>query len=62
MELTLAMPRQRTTAPILIVSILLGLLLSPLLERALEYWMPTNATASQQQSNSSGWDLRTMWY
>jgi hypothetical protein len=40
MELTLALPRQRTSAPILIVSILLGLLLSPVLERALESWMP----------------------
>jgi len=34
MELTLAMPRQRTTAPTRVVSILSGLLLSPL--RALE--------------------------
>jgi len=56
------MPRQRTTAPILVVSILLGLLLSPLLERALENWMPTNITPAQQQSNSSSWDPRTMWH
>jgi len=62
MELTLAMPRQRTTAPILVVSILLGLLLSPLLQRALENWMPTNITPAQQQSNSSSWDPRTMWH
>ena len=60
MELTLAMPRQRTTAPILIASILLGLLLSPLLERALENWMPT--TAAQPQGNSSSWDLQMMWH
>jgi hypothetical protein len=46
MQLTVAMPRQRTTAPILVASILLGLLLSPLLERALENWMPTNINAA----------------
>jgi hypothetical protein len=64
MELTLALPRQRTTAPILVVSILLGLLLSPVLERALEYWMPTAVTGAQQQNssgNGSSWDLRSMW-
>jgi hypothetical protein len=59
MELTLAMPRQRTTAPILVVSILLGLLLSPLLERALENWMPTNVASTQQQGHGSNWDPRT---
>jgi hypothetical protein len=51
MELTLAMPRQPTTAPILFVSIILGLLLSPLRRRALESWMPMHATGAQQQSN-----------
>jgi hypothetical protein len=73
MELTLALPRQRTTAPILVVSILLGLLLSPMLERALESWMPgARIEASRQDSrshghsrngsgNSSSWDLRPMW-
>jgi len=50
MELTLVLPRQRTTVPILIVSILLGLLLSPVLERALEWWMPTAVTGRQQQN------------
>jgi hypothetical protein len=48
MELTLAVPRQRTAAPILIVSILLGLLLSPLLERAIEYCMPTSVAAAKR--------------
>jgi hypothetical protein len=40
------------------VSILLGLLLAPVLERALESWMPSAATGAQQQS--SGWDLRSL--
>jgi hypothetical protein len=62
MELTLAMPRQRTTAPILVVSILLGLLLSPLLERALENWMPTNVASTQPQGDGSSWAPRTMRY
>jgi len=73
MELTLALPPERTTTPILVVSILLGLLLSPLLERALESWMPgAQIGASEQNSgshgnsgngsdNSSSWDLRSMW-
>jgi hypothetical protein len=58
------LPRQRTRAPILVVSILLGLLLSPVLERALESWMPSTASGAQQQDgsgNSSSWDLRSMW-
>jgi hypothetical protein len=69
MELTLALPPQRTTAPILVVSIVLGLLLSPVLERALESWMPAAADTAQQNSGSSdksgdgsSWDLRSMWY
>jgi hypothetical protein len=65
MELTLAMSRHRTTAPILVVSIILGLLLSPLLERALESWMPMNTTGARPQSNGdsnrSTWDQRAMW-
>jgi hypothetical protein len=65
MELTLAMPPQRTTAPILVLSIILGLLLSPLLEGALESWMPVTTTGAQQQSNRdnnrSTWDLWAMW-
>jgi hypothetical protein len=56
------MPQQRSTVPILIVSIILGLLLSPLLERAIESWLPTSAAVTEQQSNSSSWDLRVMWY
>jgi len=62
MELTLEMPRQRTTAPILVVSILLGLLLSPLLERALENWMPTNVASTQPQGDGASWAPRTMRY
>lgn len=72
MELTLVWPRQRTTVPILIVAILLGLLLSPVLERALESWMPTAVTGGQQQNKGKGnsgrgsshdwsWDLRSTW-
>jgi len=64
MELTLAFPKQPSTAPILAGSILLGLLLSPVLERALESWMPAAATGAQRQNSSSadssGWDLRSM--
>jgi len=69
-ELTLAIPRQRTSAPILVVSILLGLLLSPVLERALASWMPGAVTVrdAQQKSRRTGqgsdhnatWDLRSM--
>jgi len=69
MELTLALPRQRTSAPILLVSILLGLLLSPVLERALASWMPGGGTARDAQQKSHGtrrgsdnnatWDLRS---
>jgi hypothetical protein len=62
MELTLAMPRQRTTAPILVVSILLGLLFSPLLERALENWMQSNFASTQQQGDGSSGAPQTMWY
>jgi len=73
MERTIVLPRQRTTTPILAISILLGLLLSPLLERALESWMPAAATGAHQQNtgstgnsgngsgNSSSWDVRSMW-
>ena len=70
MELTLALPRQRTSAPILVVSILLGLLLSPVLERALASWMPSAGTVTDGQQKSRGtghgsdnkatWDLRSM--
>jgi hypothetical protein len=60
MELTLTMPRQRTTAPILVISILLGLLLSPLLERALEGCMPPNVAGTLQQGVGPSRDLRTM--
>jgi hypothetical protein len=70
MELTLALPPKRTSAPILVVSILLGLLLSPVLERALESWMPGAGTVpdAQQKSRGTGhgsdhnstWDLPSM--
>jgi len=63
MKLTFTMPRQQSSAPILAVAILLGLLLSPILERALELWIPTTVVpAVEQQPESSTWDLRTMWY
>jgi len=63
MDITLEMPRQRTTAPILAISILLGILLYPALERALMKWMPGSAQATQSQSGggASSWDLRSMW-
>jgi hypothetical protein len=73
MRLTLLLPRQRTTAPILAVSILLGLLLSPVLERALESWMPVAPIAPTEQNsgshgnpgkggdNSASWELRSRW-
>ena len=70
MEITLALPRQRSSAPILLISILLGLLLSPVLERALASWMPGGGTVrdAQQKSHGTGhgsdnnatWDLRSM--
>ena len=40
MDITLAKPQQRATAPILAISILLGILLFPAFERALMKWMP----------------------
>jgi len=49
MESTLALPRQRTSTPILVVSVLLGLLLLPLLLRALESWMPGAGTVTDAQ-------------
>src|SRR5262252_3783805 len=39
------LPPRRITAPILIVSILLGLLLAPVFERLLESWMPARRLA-----------------
>jgi len=58
---------------ILTAQILLGLLLSPVLERALESWMPVARIAPSAQNsgshgnsgkgsdNSASWDLRSMW-
>jgi len=70
MQLTLALAPLRTSAPILVVSILLGLLLSPVLERAIESWMPGTGTATdtqqktrspdRRQDDSTSWDLRSM--
>jgi len=48
------LPRQRTSAAILVVSIVLGLLLSPVLERALAAWMPGAGTVRDAQKKSRG--------
>ena len=57
------MPRQHTTTPILVVSIVLGVLLFPLVERVIESWMPATAhvTSVDHKDGTSTWDLRTMW-
>jgi hypothetical protein len=57
MNLAVEVPRQRTTTPILVVSILLAILLFPVLEGFLDKWI--GPTASPPQQNSS-WDVRTM--
>ena len=40
----------------------LRMLLSPLIERALENWMPPNVAGTLQQVVGPRRDLRTMWY
>jgi len=66
MEARLGLPQQHGTVPILAASILLGLLRSPALERALESWMPgaANSGGHGGQSSESGqgstWGLRSM--
>jgi len=69
MEARLGLPQQHGTVPILAASILLGLLLSPALERALESWMPgaAGSTASgghggpsPDPGQGSTWELRSM--
>jgi hypothetical protein len=63
MELTLAMPRQRTTAPILAISIIVGILLFPVLEHFLDQWTAGRPPVSKtQKDGTSTWDQRAMWY
>jgi hypothetical protein len=64
MDITHAIPQQRTTAPILAISILLGILLFPAFERALMKWMPiaSQSAPTQPSAASSAWDPRAMWY
>jgi hypothetical protein len=63
MKLSLEMPRQRTTAPILAIAIILGLLLSPFVDRALAHWMPEPVPqpATEHPHDGSTWDMRSMW-
>jgi len=58
------MPRQRSTAPILVVAIIVGILLSPVLEPFLDQWMEANQApvAESRQNRVSTWDQRAMWY
>jgi hypothetical protein len=63
MKLTLEMPQQKSNAPLLAFSVLLGMLLSPALEHYLDSW--TSAAAATQKGPEQGtstWDLRTMWH
>ena len=63
MDLTLAMPRQRTTAPILAIAIIVSILMFPVLEHFLDQWMAPGPApvAKTQNDGTSTWDQRAMW-
>jgi hypothetical protein len=63
MDLTLAMPRQRTTAPILAIAIIVSILMFPVLEHFLDQWMAPGPApvAKTQKDGTSTWDQRAMW-
>jgi len=59
----LTLPRQRSTASILALSILLGILFFPALERAIDAWLYRPAKISVEcDDGSCTWDMRTMWH
>jgi len=64
MDLKLAMARQRTTAPILAIAIIVGILLFPVLEHFLDQWMTAGRppVSKTQKDGTYTWDERAMWY
>jgi hypothetical protein len=64
MDLTLAMPRRRTTAPILAIAIIVGILLFPALEHFLDQGMTAGRppVSKNQKVATHARDERAMWY
>jgi hypothetical protein len=61
----LTLSQQRSTVPILALSILVSILFSPALEDAIDRWLYVPAKISVDavacKDGSCTWELRTMW-
>jgi hypothetical protein len=64
MDLMLVTPWQRTTALILAIAIIVGILLFPVLEHFLDQRMTAGhpPVSQTQKAGTSTWDERAMWY
>jgi hypothetical protein len=59
----LTLPQQRSTAPILALSILVGMIFFLALERAIDAWLYSPAKSSVEcKDGSCTLDMRAMWH